>query len=476
MAVELRCPDCRAKLSLKKAPKPGTEVECPECYAVFDAPEDVDLRADDDTPPPRRSSDDDDDRPRKKEKKPKKEKLAPGQKAPKKRKAKKKETNKAVMIVLIAGGLAFLGLVIFMLAWFFLKKPAAYELMHYLPPDCNTVEGANIGHVRRYVEFYKRFEQPVNDAGFKKASDAVAKAVGGDTYEFLDYFVSGSTPKGESAMVLKSKQPFDGSLLSKLPGAKKGTADGRDYYTVDPIPGVFSGQLKVFSPSAKLVVLCPAGISPGTFNKMISGNTGDLEAATPARFGDLGKQTVRGTAWIMVMLDDNTRPKEPASTETSGGGGDYEKQLAASAKQAKAFGFKASVGSRHVKFEVRLLMPDSEAAQNLRQKFRDSPLAKSDDASLDPPRYWKQFEQKVVGNRKVGVELYTSIGAKTSGDVFVIYAECETQTLMEAVGSMVTKMTGAANQGGATMPTMPQPPAGGPNGGRAEAAGKGVAF
>jgi hypothetical protein len=480
MAVELRCPDCRAKLKLKKAPEPGTEVECPECYAVFDAPEDVDdvdARGDDDTPPPRRrpADDDDDDRPRKK-KKPKKEKPAAGPKTPKKRKAKKKETNKAVLIALIGGGVAFLGLVIFMLVWFFVKKPAAYELMNYLPPDCNSVEGANIGHVRRYIELYKKFEQPVNGAGFKLASDAVAAGGGGDQKEFLDYFVSGSNGKGESAMVLKAMQPFDGSLLSKLPGAKKGTADGRDYYTVDPIAGVFSGRLKVFSPSPKLVVLCPEGVSPGTFNKMISGNAGDLENATAARFGDLGKETVRGTAWVVMMWDEKSRPKDPGDKDSGSGNQEFEKQVAQSSKSVKAFGFKTSVGSRHVKFEVRLQFPDADAAKALRDRFRESPLSKGDDASIDPPRYWKQFVTKVVGNQKVGVELFTSIGAKTSGDVFVLYAECETQTLMESVGSMVQKMLGGNNPGGGGAPgMMPQQPAG-PGGGRGEAAGKGVAL
>ena len=486
MAVELLCPDCRAKLKLKKAPAPGTEVECPECYAVFDAPEDVDdvdLRGDDDTPPPRRrparDDGDDDDRPRKKEKKAKKPKGGgTALKAPKKRRAKKKETNRGVLIALIAGGLAFVALVIFMLVWFFVKKPAAYELLNYLPPDCNAAEGANIGHVRRYIELYKRFEQPVDGAGFKLASDAVATAVGGNTKEFLDYYVSGSNAKGESAMVLKAMQPFDGSLLSKLPGAKKGTADGRDYYTVDPIPGVFSGRLKVFSPSAKLVVICPEGTSPGTFNKMISGNSGDLENATAARFGNLGKETVRGTAWTMFILDEKSRPKEPDTKDAGSGANDYEKQLATSAKSAKAFGFKASVGSRHVKFQVRLLFPDADAAKALRDRFRESPLAKGDDASIDPPRYWKQFVNKVVGNQKVGVELFTSMGATTEGDVFVIYGECETQTLMEVVGTMVTKMVGGnSGGGGPMMPGGGGPPPGmnGP-GGRPGAAEKGVAL
>ena len=97
---------------------------------------------------------------------------------------------------------------------------------------------------------------------------------------------------------------------------------------------------------------------------------------------------------------------------------------------------------------------------------------------LDPPRYWKEFEQKVVGNKKVGTELYSTLGATTSGNLFILYAETETLTLMDAVSSIVGKMTGVNNQGGgggAPMMAPPQQP-GGPPGGRGEAAAKGVAL
>ncbi|QDU22298.1 zinc ribbon domain-containing protein [Urbifossiella limnaea] len=486
MAVELRCPDCRAKLKLKKAPEPGTEVECPECYAVFDAPEAEDVRTDDDTPPPRRrpaDDADDDDRPRKK-KKPKKEKPAAGAPTPRKRKAKKKETNKPLLIGLIAGGLAFLALNVFMLAWFFLKKPAAYELMNYLPPDCTSVSGSNIGHVRKYIEFYKKFESQVNESSFKRAADVVSAAVGGDKNEFLDYMVMGTNGKGEEAMVLKTRTPFDQSLLSKMPGARKAAADGRDYYTVDAIPGVFNGPLKVFSPTPKLVVLCPAGVSGGTFNKMIAGNAGDLENATAARFGPLGKRIVRGTAWYMLTYDNNSRPKEPDNKDPGAAGGDFEKQFAQATKSPKAGGFKISVGSRNVRFEGCLEFADSDAAKALRDRFRDSPLAKTDDASLDPPRYWKQFVSKMIGNQKVGVELYTNLGATTSGDLFIISSECDTLSLMESSSTLVGKMTGsgAGGGGGGGGGRGPGPPPGmnGPAGqgagGRPGAAEAGVAI
>lgn len=469
MAVELRCPDCRARLKLKSAPEPGSEVECPECYAVFSAPDGL---ADDGPPAPRaeRPAGDDGGRPRKKRRE-KAPKAGRDPNTPRKRRAKKKETNKALLTMLIVGGVMFLALVIGMLVWFFSRKPAAFELMNYLPPDSTSVSGANIGHVRKYVEFYKKFESNVNDTGFKRASDAAAKAVGADTADFLDYEVEGSNTKGEQAIVIKSKAPFDAGLLSKLPGAKAGTADGRTYYTADAIPGVFGGgRVRVFSPSPRLVVFSPESVSQGTFNKMISGNAGDPDNAVPGRLGALAKRASRGTAWGIIVFDNNNRPKEPDKKGDGGGGGgsgEYQTQVAGSSKSAKAFGFKASLGSRHVKFEAILQFGDSEAAQSLVTKFRDSPLAKADDASLDPPRYWKQFEQSVVGNRKVGTELYSTLGAKSSGDLFILYAESETMTLMDAVSGMVSKLTGASSSGGGGMNRPPggegmPPPPGGP--------------
>ncbi len=481
MAVELRCPDCRAKLKLKSAPEPGSEVECPECYAVFDAPGDDDdgghgvpaARA-------RRAADDDDDggdRPATRVKKPKEKKAKAGKdgKTPRKRRAKKKETNKAVMTMLIVGGVMFLVVVIGMLWWFFKRQPPAYELMAYLPPDSTSVQGANIGHVRRYVEFYKKFESQVNDTGFKRAGDAAAKAVGMPPESFIDYMVTGTNGKGDSALVLKASAGFDAGGLAKMPGARQGTASGVTYYTVDPIPGVFAGRLRVFAPTQKLVVFVPESASQGAFNRITAGTPAD--DGVPGKFGALAKRTVRGTAWTLIALDASNKPKEPEKSKEGGGSGnaEYEKLLAGAVGSAKAFGLKTSVGSRHVRFEAILQFSESDPARALRDKFRDSPLAKADDASLDPPRYWKQFVSSVIGNQKVGTELYSTLGATTSGDLFILYAESETMTIMDVAGTLVGKMTGGGNAGGGGGGNGMPAPQGGP-GGRVGGAEKGVAF
>lgn len=456
MAVELRCPDCRAKLTLKKAPAPGSEVECPECYATFEAPDAGDALADDDAPAAKKPKAEADAPP-----KPKKEKKAKGgrdPKAPRKRKAKKKETNKPLLFLLIAGGLAFLTVVISMLLWYFLRKPAAYELLSYLPADSVSVQGGNLGHVRKYPEFYKKIEGAINDAGFKRAADAAAKALGVKPEAFPDYVVMGANGKGEAAMVIKASAPFDQDALKKLPGARPGTAEGRTYYVVDAIPGVFDGRLKVFSPTPKLVVFCPDRVSAGTFNKMIAGTTGD--DSVPAKFGSLAARTTKGTAWSMVLLDANSRPKQPKKDDAAAGGygtQEYEGKAASTLASAKGFGFKASVGSRSVRFEIQIQFNDTEAAQNLLTQFRDSDLSKRDD--VEPPRFWKEGMRTWVSNRKVETELLSTVTGGRSGDLFYLWAETDTGTIADQAGSIVGKMTGSSgNQG------IGGPPGGGPGG------------
>src|SRR5438552_920117 len=112
MAVELRCPDCRAKLRLQEQPEPGTEIECPECNAVFTAP-DLDTgevpdargkpKAADSKPKPR-PSDDDEDQPKKHGDGGKARDVDFDPNAPRKRRAKKKETNRAALTFIIIAG------------------------------------------------------------------------------------------------------------------------------------------------------------------------------------------------------------------------------------------------------------------------------------------------------------------------------------------------------------------------------------
>jgi flagellar basal body-associated protein FliL len=446
-------------LRLKEAPEPGVEVECPECEHVFPAP---DLE-NGDAPPARpkkrpRDDEDDDDRPATKAGEngaPKKKKKKADPKIPKKRRAKKKETNKTLMILLIVGGIVFLAAVSGLLIWFFSRKPASYEMMKYLPADAEAAVGLNVGHLNKYPEFLKQVEPVYSNNGFKRAADALAKALGTEVNDMLDYMVDG-TGKSGSAIVLRTKQEFDQEALAKLPGAKK----TGNYYTITNIRG--AGD-RVFAPTNRIVVFCTSSIPKSTFDAMLTGNEGNEETLA-LRAGPLSKRVVRGTYWVFGLGQYAKFTAPPKKTDGTSGG-ERLTYIADVASSAKGLGFKASVGSRSVRFEFVVWCSDSDVAGSKYEKFKGSELAKGDDA-LEPPRYWKDFAQTGVGgDKKVTTELLSNIGAKTSGELYILYAECDTKTRMASVGNIGGKLAGEQSGGGSGGPPGGDPGGGGGGGG-----------
>ena len=483
MAVVLRCPDCREKLTLPAHPEPGTEVECPGCGNVFVAPDPETGEVPGRGPKKRPRDDDgeDDEKPRKKKKRPVEDDgededdaappkkpaagkakggKGPGEGKPaRRRKAKKKETNKTALIALVAGGVLFLVLLIGLLVWFFSRKPVAYEMMNYVPDDSTAASGLNIGHMQKYPEFYNKLESSFADLGFKKATETTAKALGAEPNDLVDSMVQGSGKSGE-ALVLRTKKEFDVGGLAKLPGAREGTADGQKYYSVNKIEGLWGKDLRVFAPTNRLIVFCSAGMSDGAFRKILGGNKDNFDNTIPGKFGPLAKRTMKGTFWAIVVMDPDTRPKAPdkkaGGPGNGGSGGEFDAQVATSLSNAKAFGFKSSLGSRAVRFEVIIQCRDAEDASNAYQKYKDSDLAKGDE--VEPPRWWKEFAQTTIANKKLGIELFSNLGAKSSGELFVVYSECDTKLLMEAINSLAGKITGT-KPGGGTAPMPPPTPA-----------------
>ncbi len=453
MSVELRCPDCRAKLRLPEEPEPGSEVECPECDAIFPAP---DLETGD-TP---------DARPKKKAKggdgKPTEAKPKAGakgkDKTPRKRKAKKKETNTTALIAVILGAVVLLIGIVVLLAWWFTRKPASYEMMKYLPADSNQAVGVNVGHLYKYGEFVKKVEPSYRDLGFFKALEAVGTAMNSNVAAFADYTVEGWGKSG-AALVIRTKQEFDPEILKKLPGAQAGQSGGSTFYSISGIPKLFGGNpLKAFAPNNRMIVLCEYNIAGGTFSQMMAGNPeGDI---LPKRLGALGKQVTRGTFWQFRVLDNSNRWQEPTTSKDQSGG-DFMRFAATSTAKGAGEGFKASLGSRAVRFEYVLWFENSDIASELYKASKTNEIHKAiDDSSLDPPKWWKEFAERIIGNKKVAGELMMNLGAKASGDLFIIKSECETIVLLEALSGLIQKMTGQTNYG-----PPPAPPGGGGGGG-----------
>lgn len=473
MAVELRCPDCRAKLRLPEEPEPGTEVECPECGAVFSAPdpdtgEVPDARGKKKAKAGKRPADDedDDDRPKAAEKKPA-AKAGADKKQPKKRKAKKKETNKAALTLVIVGGLVFMAVAIGLLVWFFTRKPASYEMMTYLPADATEATGLNIGHMQRYSAFIKVVEPTYKEAGFQKAIDALAKALKIDAAEVPDSMVQGDGKTG-SGLIIRTKKPFDPDDLKNLPGAQAGSKGGQSYYRISPIPKLWSGGLRVFAPTNRLVVFCPDSTADGTFQKMLDGNKDDRDATLAGRVGPLGKRITRGTFWAIVVFNTSNRPAAPKE-EKGGFGGNanvFKSDVAKKTASAQGFGFKASLGSKTVRFEVVLWCNDADAPKEMRESLfgKNSEIVKAqDDASQDPPKVWKAFATE-VGSQKVAAELFQNFGGKASGELFILYSECDTKILMDGLSGLIGKLTGQQGSSGPG-PGGPGGAIPGPNGG-----------
>ena len=464
MAVELRCPECRAKLRLPDDPEPGTDVECPKCSNVFAAPDPDTGEVPDSRGEKKKSAGE---KAKKKpaadapdgEKKPEEKKPAPEGKKPKKRRAKKHKSNPAVLWAAIGGGVLFLALVVSLLVWYFMRKPATYEMMGHLPADCDSVTGLHVGHLQKYPEFFKTVQSSYSGTGFVKAAVAVGKALGVENVnDILDYVLYGEGKSG-FALVLRMKREIDTGALSKLPGAQERAVDGRKVYSVDSYRG--SGRMKAFAPTNRLVVFCDDAIPDATLRQMLGGNKDNDKAVVP-RMGPLAKRITRGTFWHVQLYETaESKPQQPPPSKEGREepGSHFAKQFADISQPAKGYGFKASVGSREIRLEYAVWFRDGETANTWYDKYKSSELAKGDE--VDPPKWWTDVTRQ-LGDKKIGQEMLNNLGAKSSGEMFVIYTACDTKSLMFGIGSVVGKITGQS-QGGMGGPG--GMPGGGPPGG-----------
>ena len=358
MSVELKCPACRTKLRLRDAPDPGTEIECPKCGHAFPAPE---LEMDDGGGVAKALPEE-----FKKTDKPAGDKKAgeniPKKKAPKKRKAIKHKADPRILVAVIAGGLVLLGLIVTTLVWYMGRKSAPVEMLYYLPEDADTASGANVGHAQKYVEVYKLIETNVAGAPFMRAANVVAQTMGVEGKDWLDYAVMGSGKSGGSTIVLRSKKEFDQGALAKLPGARENTAAGAKYYSVSTIEGMG----RAFAPTNRIVVLCSGSIPTQAFEGMLRGNK-DNPKAFAERMGAVGKRTVKGTLWVCHLFDTPPPKGEAGQPGDMGGKVEFDRTLGELLGGSKGVGYKASLGSRAVRFEFAFSCRDSEAASACRR-------------------------------------------------------------------------------------------------------------
>jgi hypothetical protein len=489
MAVELRCPECRSKLRLKVQPEPDSEIECPKCQHVFACDENIVHAgaADDEGPQPKPTGSD---KPRAGEE----TKKSGGDSAKpfkrKRRKAKKRKTKPAVIVGIVVGALMIIGTVAGVLIWFFTKKSASQEMMTYLPAECDEVSGINVGHLQKYPEFYNNCEQMFTGRTFKAAADALAKAMGQQTKDVLEYVVQGngiSSGVPVEATVLRTKEVFDPDVLSKLPGAKEFSAEGLKYYTISDIPNLEYANPRVFAPTNRIVVFCPGTIPEATFRAMLNGNKNKPEDTPYYRAGAMGKQIIRGTAWKFMLYGRSvTKLSAPTPQGGGGGGGGFggmpgggdaggmavggsesdedaiRREIAGILSSAQGCGVKASVGSRDVRGEFIVLYKDSTTASEMLKKWNDREWVK--DQEKDPPRWWKTLANKSGGGKTAPNVLRDGLAFRSSGETFIVRTRMETNLLKGGVGALVSLFQGQ-QPGGAPPGGMPGGPPGGFPGG-----------
>ena len=472
MAVELRCPGCRAKLRLPTAPEADSEIECPKCGQVFPADDNIvhaGSAEEEERPRKKPSNDRDDDKPKKEAKTA--DKAVKLKKKNKKRKLKKKKTSPIVLVIAVLGGLMVLGCVIGALIWFFNRKSASMEMMTYLPADCDEVTGVNLGHLQKYPEFYTTCESTFANTGFKRAGEILSHAIGQEMNETIDYVVqgtgrSGGTPGGSlvEATVFRTKAEFDTGRLSKLPGAQDYTQDGVKYYTIEDIPELGYPGLRVFAPTNRIVVFCRGDMPDSTFRGMLNGNKDNPDATVFNRSGQLGKQIIRGTAWKFTLYGRSIpKPEPPAAGEgraaTQSGSDQFKKEITDILSASQGSGYKASVGSRDVRGEWVVWYKDSEAASSMLKKWKDKDWIQ--DSEKDPPRWWKDLANKSGGGKTAPNVIRDGLAFKQSGETFIVRSSMDAKlvgigTLVNAFGQSQQRTSGSG--GGPSRPT----PSGGP--------------
>ncbi len=351
--------------------------------------------------------------------------------------------------MLVTGAFLLIG-VICVLTWFFLRTPKAIEMFYYVPDNAQLATGINIGHAQVSGKLTRPSGRARKEPSSEQIGDAIAKGDDTDFDSLIDYVVKGEHIEGTTidcwSIVYHTKYPFDQASLANITGAqqkKLSNTDDRVYY----LATIAGRRLRLFSPKPRLIVAYPDGVKEDVFRKIYDGNADNRQGTLGVRMGRLGKRVVKGTFWQMGVYDEKfkppvvEKPKDGALVDDETG---FRVTLSEALRGSKGYGVKASLASSEVQFEMVVWHPDSDPASAYAAKMKESELAIR--AMKAPRRGWFTSKTQGLGDKKVGIQVLSSISFGSSGDLFYVKAACDAKDAKQNIGSMVHKVMGTENR------------------------------
>jgi len=471
MAVELRCPDCRAKLRLAEAPPAGDDIECPKCGNVFPAPEDEAPNrparkrkpSEEDAPPPAKAKKPASEKPRPSADPAKASADKPAPKEGKKRKPRKKKANTSVLIGACIGGLVAVLVMVGVLFYLLSKQPPAVAMMSHVPGDATYAYGINFSQIQKYVKFYKDFEGLLTNEGETSFAgfEPITKALGEPFNELVDYSIGAGSHKWEHGdiLILKTKVAFDPAKLATM-GGKPDTIENVAIYTVQQQRrstgkgGSFTGgfSAKIFAPTNRLIMMVPTETPTARIQQMLKPNSGDQSFVT--KMGTIGPRIARGNVWwfsfdsynintLEIQKRINSRTDDPFILF---GGAEVPEQkgLATSGGlglgSIQGIGIRGNLRSKSISFEIVVQTSDSSQAKEISKRFNDSEIAKGDEGS--PPQSFTNLLRGLFGDKLLTAQVSSNLNFSSTGNLFLIRAEAEVTKIKEKLPEWLGRIRG----------------------------------
>jgi hypothetical protein len=410
MALEVRCPECRAKMRLDEPPEPGEAIECPRCGTHF-APA-AGRRAAADAAKAKKKDAAGADKPARektavKDRPPRKARAAKppaDPNAPKRKRAKKKKSNKTVLTLMLVGALVILACIGGMGYFLFSSAGKVESMLVHVPGDCNIARGVNSGHIGKYVGYKSEMDRALGGALGECWNDLNVALRMGDTPE---YAVHGKVKNGGNAgnvFVFRTRSAFDPKGIGGALGGAEAQSGAQTYYTMPGRSGPLN-QAAVYAPSDRIIVVVAAGPRQSDLlAKSVAGKANPDESFW-GKMGRTGRRVSSGHIWAIVRADGDTRNYITELVKPIGN--DYP-ELKAQADKSTVYGQWVSFGAK-ITFGAAIQCGSSEEASKLVDNFRNDPIGSQDETAEIPnslKQAYGQFRSREMSEFRSNLKFY----------------------------------------------------------------------